>query len=103
MKAKRPVVSEAATPQKKKSIVVSNEDLYSLSLKILPSEWDKVSRSEQREIKNALRDIDDLIYTLLYSPDPLKADVPTEKASSKTQYIDGSPVAGFNPVTAEKA
>lgn len=54
-----------SSAQKKRSFFASNEDIYSLSLKILPDAIKMMSSKEQREIKNALREIDDLLYTLI--------------------------------------
>lgn len=66
MTVNRPDFNTGTAP-KKRSLFASNETEYSLSLRVLPSAIQKLGSKQQREIKNALREIDDLLYTLVTS------------------------------------
>ena len=91
MSTKRPVDNVASVPQKKRSLFAANEDDYSLSLKVMPSVLKKLNSKTQREIKSALRGIDDLLYAAIHSQDEvtneqyLAAKVKSTEADSQTK------------------
>lgn len=61
--------SSSKVSSKKTSIVSVSEDEYSLTFKITKESWESIKKRQQREIKAALRDLDDSIYALLESHD----------------------------------
>lgn len=97
MSARRPVDNVAKSPQKKRSLFAANEDNYSLSLKVLPSAMEKINSKKQREIKNALREIDDILYTLIYSQD--EATKEQYDAANKHAEIETKTETTLTPVT----
>jgi len=48
-------------------LFTASEDDYSLSLKVMPSVLEKLNSKTQREIKSALRNIDDVLYAAIHS------------------------------------
>jgi hypothetical protein len=57
------MTSDKSQSRKKKTVSSFDEENYYLSLKVDPEIWSHIDKKTQREIKQALAGIDDLVYT----------------------------------------